>query len=48
MILETLKSNPHVRWLQRSLKKLSTTNLIVGHLSEVTFVWETGLEPGTD
>ena len=48
MILETLKSNPQVRCLQCSLKKLSTTNLVVGHASEVRFVWETGMESGTD
>jgi hypothetical protein len=48
MILEILKSNPQISCLQCSLKKLSTTHLIVGHVSEVRFVWETGLEPGTD
>ena len=48
MILETLKSKPQISCLQCSLKKLSTTNLVVGHVSEVIFVWETELEPGTD
>jgi len=48
MILETLKSSSHISCLQCSLKKLSTTNLIVGHVSEVRFVWEAGLELGTD
>ena len=28
------------------IEELSTTNLIVGHVSEVRFVWETGLEFG--
>jgi hypothetical protein len=48
MILETLKSNPHICCPQCSLKKFSETNLMVVNVSEGRFVWETGLELGTD
>jgi len=48
MILEALKNNPQISCLQCSLMKLSTTNLVVGHVSEVRHVWETVLEPASD
>jgi len=37
-ILEILKSNPQISCLQCSLKKLSTSNLTVRHVSDVGFV----------